>query len=1657
MHHTKGLRLGPRVKGVEWLLLCGLIKISICDPYSCLPVWVVADTGVSQSSLLQDGLDGLHPGENEQDESAGHVDKEESRGHVPTVGTQDDNTSRHHVTTTPPARRDDPPTTTPSSGQQHNHPPHSPTSEGVTAAVETAALAVESSTPSPQTTSTGGGTDETQEVEGFSKSHDVDDGDTNKATDYSAAEDVSTGPEPDTQTALVTSTTPQPLPCSQAASPVLAISTNPTTSGAESLVTAAETVVSTGGTSLTASTVSCIPTTSTMVTQLPVLSASTLPLTLTTSTASSASPVECSTLPCTSTAGTTPAPDHTQPGPDSSSGLLGPEPSTDVTGTENTQNYLAGSVGSSSHPRTSLASSGVPTAEASDSLDSEGDTNAEQKAPSVDTDTKCSVSSSSVGCGVSSQCCVRDVVSRVQPAKTVRIRPPPGISLAPPPLSSMSTEASLQVTPSKVYVASSVISQTVVQATKVPLAPPPLSTMSTENPESDKSDTDTSLQLPSSSLESTVVTSSNNVVSSVASAVVTPSPAMSTLVTTVSPSQGTEPVVTEAPTSQARSATATETASESALTAEGLTEGVSAPVGDSVVVSEGSQSVTQSIGVPIRNASQTVAPSISLQQLGPGQGSALTSGSTTSASLTPVTSAVSSSGLRDMTTPGNMIPTQQILSRLAPQSIPSMVAQVATPTVMTVVMPQIVAPLSPRQPPLIHLGATVTPSNIGEATKQPASICIRDVTKETEVVSLAAKPVGMDSGLLMKGDPGVVGASGEVANVPVGHLAGLPVTSFKEQHGASLAVVPDANGNQEDHSPEHQAQQRRPSQSKGISILKPLFDRDAEPLDDPELDAVTLDITKLKCKKTTKSDGDIHNNSNATGLELGMIDLVAQKSSKPAITIKQLLDAQWRKKVEPNAVGQQPLPHQAQENALNKNPAAATQQQQQQHPPHATPVSLSQAISSTTKSALTTKSTTAGSHKPQAISVVTEYPRNSSMHLSNFIAKSMHTPPLINSAHPMTAPGFADNLTQSVKKVMNAIPCTDALSPPTHPPRVNRPHSRATISPAAKDKVTDFAANHSEQTATTAIAKDHKATDPAVQLASSQHQSPTKQLGTCVQSAAAHSANSATNIDPVPALNEERPMSVPAHHIGNERDTLVEKPKLSEEESSKSNDVLALSEYTQETLSRPNVSMEVTSNGIQQKTEVPSCGDVKGHIISNPVEKKDNATGEASLPVCTVTEEVSSCSSSSTQPPAQQQQHRCKDSDTNTQGEAADSSTMAMQTAQTDSCSGPTLEAEATETNAVDGDSTIKCQLKTESPEAAQTAKGLQAGKPAKVSQRKSTEQGSTEELRAGRITRRRSRESTESQSSKEVEESPRVTPPRGRKKSVSESSDVINTESSSEGMTLRGGRSTDRSSERSESPTPRTTRSTRSVRKRTSPDTDDGSTPGRPAAEPEQADSPMPVKQTRGSKRRLELEDGVQGSTEKKARLETGAEPHKQEDGVADAAIVKPGESSDDDLTLSELRSKGGVKITPPKSGAKSGAKDEWSGSEERVSPKVRKGPKGDEPKEPAAEDHTYSGGNKRLTKAKTPAAEDPVKKAASTRRTTEKRPKSPVQGSSWCSLLIIFNLYSFFEGPIPVRSRRNLVKPSIIDYDFLISSVMISSVLDLLHVSWQSLTYFI
>ena len=295
------------------------------------------------------------------------------------------------------------------------------------------------------------------------------------------------------------------------------------------------------------------------------------------------------------------------------------------------------------------------------------------------------------------------------------------------------------------------------------------------------------------------------------------------------------------------------------------------------------------------------------------------------------------------------------------------------------------------------------PSAASLTAVQPTWSCTA-AAPSTGSVRTAQQPCLLDNNIVVKAE--VASGLGSVRPVTTVVSSAPPVTS-----GAS-GLLPASTG-----------PDRSVVSSKGVSILQPMYERDADV--EAELDM----IAKLE-GKATKETGH-------RGLDTTMMTLIPHKGSRSTFTVAQLLDDSKAKKNTPNTKHSRMF-------TVNTKDSNAV---------------LPTTCVKTTKSASVKSSTSAGL-RSQTISGRADFPRNSSAHLSSLMQKSIQSQPsLLNSApHPITAPGFHLNLTESVQRVMSAIPCVDALSPPLDPPAVSLPRSsphkedNSVRSPAAGSK-----------------------------------------------------------------------------------------------------------------------------------------------------------------------------------------------------------------------------------------------------------------------------------------------------------------------------------------------------------------------------------------------------------------------------------------------------------------------------------------------------------------------------------------------------------------------------------------------------------------------------
>ena len=217
-------------------------------------------------------------------------------------------------------------------------------------------------------------------------------------------------------------------------------------------------------------------------------------------------------------------------------------------------------------------------------------------------------------------------------------------------------------------------------------------------------------------------------------------------------------------------------------------------------------------------------------------------------------------------------------------------------------------------------------------------------------------------------------------------------------------------------------QQKRNNQPKGISILRPLYDRELD-LEDNTTD---LKRTVPQIPVTEKKQiSDSQTVSKKVEDNSGSHSKIAYDNT--AFSIAQILDHAKRAMAEEKQ--QKESKATTMKEKSKSSAGKGSKQSKQAKPTAANKVAVQTAA-------------TAVAPRP----VAHDFPFSSNSHLSNFVQKSKQTPAVMNStvhtpAHPIMAPEFHLNLTESVQKVMQAIPGTDALSPPPCPPKIIRPGS----------------------------------------------------------------------------------------------------------------------------------------------------------------------------------------------------------------------------------------------------------------------------------------------------------------------------------------------------------------------------------------------------------------------------------------------------------------------------------------------------------------------------------------------------------------------------------------------------------------------------------------
>ena len=220
---------------------------------------------------------------------------------------------------------------------------------------------------------------------------------------------------------------------------------------------------------------------------------------------------------------------------------------------------------------------------------------------------------------------------------------------------------------------------------------------------------------------------------------------------------------------------------------------------------------------------------------------------------------------------------------------------------------------------------------------------------------------------------------------------------------ATQGAAPQACGTS---PPEHQKRQ-----SKGISILKPLYDKEFE-LDDNEMDPKVPQVPVPQKKSA-------HDTQTGAKSVAESHPKVAYDST--AFSIAQILDHAKRAMAEEKQQKETKTTTSKEKSKGNVGKGAKT-------PKQGKTTSTNKAVP------------TAAVPNP----VAHDFPFSSNVHLTNFVQKSKQTPAVVNSAthtpaHPIMAPEFHLNLTESVQKVMQAIPGSDALSPSTMPTKGSSP------------------------------------------------------------------------------------------------------------------------------------------------------------------------------------------------------------------------------------------------------------------------------------------------------------------------------------------------------------------------------------------------------------------------------------------------------------------------------------------------------------------------------------------------------------------------------------------------------------------------------------------
>ena len=867
------------------------------------------------------------------------------------------------------------------------------------------------------------------------------------------------------------------------------------------------------------------------------------------------------------------------------------------------------------------------------------------------------------------------------------------------------------------------------------------------------------------------------------------------------------------------------------------------------------------------------------------------------------------------------------------------------------ICPQIGIKPTPSPPP------SSAGSDIVKTTPSLTSISIRDVTKETKVTPKAHSE--QVNKIIMKSvapskvpdidakstDAQVASSNKSLPSKAIMHSPEVPTNKITCEPSVNCHTGKECMGEEEQPKVNHGSVQStlKPMDndrgaatkvvpgSKGISILKPLQDRELE-VEDVEM-VTTPDMKKVKALKPPLEQ------VNDLEKKVHMSNLVPQKASLSQFTVAKMLDAPFDR----------PRNHQIVYNAqktimqdvVDKVEPEVVEASHGVPSPIVAPPSADMAVVSMAPvhqqpSRLKGHKNAVKTHTITVTSAI-ELPNHSSIHLTNFVQKSLNTPTVVvNSAHPITSPGFPHNLTESVQKVMKSLPLD--VTPPTSPnyrvipsvATVNAVNvtamSRHKSPPAQKNPCPGTGVNRREEKSPTSVNKTVKYPSPVGNKCVDYDTLPLTPQPP-LQSA----------IVSPPAVVEQNSPPASSLSVLTTHECTVKQ----EHPSPSSSDSSFVSEHSYS--ARPPsggaaigtvISPRKLSPGSQQQSPISARRMIV--VKAEPHDSSQQLTIKAEDPpkphtIITNTMDSVEVSKTATQIRKAPDEEKAdgvvsvKSSEDITSGKARGVKRKAPTTPTGDGASASSVPVDASTADTSKAAKVIKRSPSTDSQQSVKEEMPTSTRPSRSVCNRSNStesQQSCKEEPPIGkpaRVTRRRSRESTESQKStgsvSKRDESPKVTstPLRTRSRGTSESSDRRTPTPTPADCSSRGQRATrGGSSERSVSPVPSTTgrMATRSSGRKQTTSITDTQVPQEAAAGKVEEPNPAAAttstttpasKPTRGSKRKLLLTDD---SHDKSAAAVTTS-------FVADATPVDgqtkhlESMSSDDDVALSELRAR--------------------------------------------------------------------------------------------------------------------------------------------------------